>query len=615
MESISQRIENLKIAVDEKSDTKGILDLLSSIHSDIDGTDKDVGCSGSEMVTQLVTLLTRWDNEDVLAKAAMTVSALAKSETGRNACCTPSLVNPLLLLLSKRSSDLQVLIQVCRALGNICYENNEGRKYVLEGDGLQLLLNVIEYGLSKGEDTSARQLQSCSAGFLLNLIMGQEELYPKVVEMGVMDLLCSILELGISTKEGEEAGIHVLIILGLLTDSAPGSLLLSERLCGVTVKTLETSTSGELSELCVELLHTQAENEIVRLHLAKAGLCELLIQLLEKHGTLVEDDETRNLMKMACDLIIIILNGDESMNLLYADGKGKVFQGMVGWLTSTDDDLQITGVLAMGNFARTDKHCIQMVQLGVSKKLLTLVSKNNTSAADIRLQHALLSALRNLVIPGPNKATVLSDGLLEAVFPMLSVPTFPVVFKLLGTLRMVIDGQEAAARTLGCNKELISKLVEWCGTEDHPGVQGEAYRLLAWLIKNSRDREVMGCMVSTKAVTQLVAMITAEHAVMQAEALLALSILTSMRLSDAEPYLLEAKVGERIVALIDPSIEREVFLNLLAFIGQLATSGDMKLHLREKGVPKTLSTIVQLKDNLTDMRDQVSRLTSMLDSG
>lgn len=43
--------------------------------------------------------------------------------------------------------------------------------------------------------------------------------------MGVMDLLCSILELGISTKEGEEAGIHVLIILGLLTDSGNYYLL------------------------------------------------------------------------------------------------------------------------------------------------------------------------------------------------------------------------------------------------------------------------------------------------------------------------------------------------------------------------------------------------------
>lgn len=35
-----------------------------------------------------------------------------------------------------------------------------------------------------------------------------------------------------------------------------------------------------------------------------------------------------------------------------------------------------------------------MVEAGVSKKLLALVEKNNTPSADIRLQHALLSALR-----------------------------------------------------------------------------------------------------------------------------------------------------------------------------------------------------------------------------
>jgi len=48
---------------------------------------------------------------------------------------------------------------------------------------------------------------------------------------------------------------------------------------------------------------------------------------------------------------------------------------------------------------------------------------------------------RNLVIPSQNKAVVLEDGLVDIVYPMLAIPTFPVVFKLLGTLRMVIDGQ------------------------------------------------------------------------------------------------------------------------------------------------------------------------------
>lgn len=49
----------------------------------------------------------------------------------------------------------------------------------------------------------------------------------------------------------------------------------------------------------------------VSLHLAKAGLCELLIQLLEKHKNLADDVDTKNLFKMACDLIIIVLNDGE----------------------------------------------------------------------------------------------------------------------------------------------------------------------------------------------------------------------------------------------------------------------------------------------------------------
>jgi hypothetical protein len=41
------------------------------------------------------------------------------------------------------------------------------------------------------------------------------------------------------------------------------------------------------------------------------------------------------------------------MELAYGNGKGKVFEGLLAWLNSADDDLQVTAVLAMANFART----------------------------------------------------------------------------------------------------------------------------------------------------------------------------------------------------------------------------------------------------------------------
>lgn len=58
---------------------------------------------------------------------------------------------------------------------------------------------------------------------------------------------------------------------------------------------------------------------------------------------------------------------DESMHYLY---KTPLLKYMEDWLDSYDIDLLTTGVLALGNFARTDSHCIEMVERSVTTKLL-----------------------------------------------------------------------------------------------------------------------------------------------------------------------------------------------------------------------------------------------------
>lgn len=65
----------------------------------------------------------------------------------------------------------------------------------------------------------------------------------------------------------------------------------------------------------------------------------------------------------------------------------------------------------------------------------------STSISDIKIQHALLSTLKNLVIPQQNKEQILQEGLINIIYPMIKIDQYLVVFKLLGTFRMVIDGQ------------------------------------------------------------------------------------------------------------------------------------------------------------------------------
>lgn len=72
----------------------------------------------------------------------------------------------------------------------------------------------------------------------------------------MVPIICSILEKdGIS---GGEAAMHVLLILGILNDE--NIIFLDERLTRVLVDILTNDTSSELSEMCLELLHGQAED-------------------------------------------------------------------------------------------------------------------------------------------------------------------------------------------------------------------------------------------------------------------------------------------------------------------------------------------------------------------
>lgn len=58
------------------------------------------------------------------------------------------------------------------------------------------------------------------------------------------------------------------------------------------------------------------------------------------------------------------------MEYLYENGNGAVYKDMILWLNSEDVDLMSTGILAIGNFARNDSHCIQMVENGLVNTLL-----------------------------------------------------------------------------------------------------------------------------------------------------------------------------------------------------------------------------------------------------
>ncbi|PNI56557.1 RAP1GDS1 isoform 20, partial [Pan troglodytes] len=207
--------------------------------------------------------------------------------------------------------------------------------------------------------------------------------------------------------------------------------------------------NAALTEMCLVAFGNLAELDAIKLQLVEAGLVECLLEIVQqKVDSDKEDDITE--LKTGSDLMVLLLLGDESMQKLFEGGKGGVFQRVLSWIPSNNHQLQLAGALAIANFARNDGNCIHMVDNGIVEKLMDLLDRH-VEDGNVTVQHAALSALRNLAIPVINKAKMLSAGVTEAVLKFLKSEMPPVQFKLLGTLRMLIDAQAEAAEQLGKN--------------------------------------------------------------------------------------------------------------------------------------------------------------------
>lgn len=254
----------------------------------------------------------------------------------------------------------------------------------------------------------------------------------------------------------------------------------------------------------------------------------------------------------------------------------------------------------------------------------------------MRLQHALLSTLRNLVIPKQNKSIMIAAGLVETILPMLQIHQPPVVYKLLGTLRMTVDSQVDLAHELLRNESLIVQLVQWSKSADYSSVSGESYRLMAWLVKHAykdasttnhteatangdvkkkstpsssatSDPSSLKAFVSIDGTVESMAtMLTSQHLVMQNEALIALCLIASVFTNHADVNLdklfIECDLGGKLAEFINRSADtmtKEIVENVQTLISLLRVSPTLVKHLNEHNIDELLKTVPILTEYCT----------------
>ncbi|XP_053683333.1 GTPase-GDP dissociation stimulator vimar [Sabethes cyaneus] len=564
--------------------------------------------------TDLLELLSL-DDQTVCIQVARCIAEIAKSEAQRDKFTKEDIIRKLVSFLSSENekSKLELTTQVCRALGNICYANDDARNIIKATKGDEQIFSLLDLDLDTDEEDKD-QFVRVRCGLISNYLLGSDDIAERAVELQIIGKIEKILNRCVADVDKyEDLLLNILPPLSILTEQI-SDLYFEPSLNKLIAQILAKCTNPDLAESCLALLHYEAQNDEVKLLLAEEGLCETIYKLLEKYKTFANTDEARVLMKLACDLIVLILTGDKSMHYLYTT---PLLKYMEDWLDSYDVELLTTGVLALGNFARTDRHCIYMVENKIMHKLLSILAKNNGIDHQMTLQHALLSTLKNLVIPKPNKAAVIEAGLVDIILPMLEIHQPPVVFKLLGTLRMTVDGQESIARELLQNEKLIKQLVHWSKTSEFTGVLGESLRLMAWLIKHAYhanqnlsaadDVGLRKFVAVDGSVESMVSMLTSTHLVMQNEALIALSILSTVfhnKTADVQldHLLIEADVGAKLaeqITLNGETMTKEIVENLQTFVKLLKTSPECVEHLKKHNIDELLKSIPSLVEYCT----------------
>ncbi|NXI25443.1 GDS1 protein, partial [Sterrhoptilus dennistouni] len=503
-----------------------------------------------------------------MAQAWHSLSLICAEEMKRP-CIEADLVLTLIPLLE--STDQEMLLHAGRAIGRICYDN--------------------------------RDLQ--------------EEL----VKVGVIPSLVRIL-----TDYAESEPLVHVALLALYNladlDSAKEALSMT-KVAEQLVKQLRRAESHERLEIVFEVLQALAENDALKVQLVDAGVPEVLSEiLLRLQGSSQAEDTC--IVKAASDLIVSLLLGGKKGNLKVVKKSAKTIlltlarhensQGKTPWMLNLPhlslSPCFLTSLPCLVLPLSPDGNCLRMFQLGVIHQLLDLLEKQ-VQSGDTSVQQAALSALQSLAVPVVSKVQLLEEGIAERIEALLRSESPPVQFKLLGTLRMLADGQADAAEILGQDPLLLNRLVQWCSVSDPSGICGEANRLLASILHHNRSQEVVKAIQAAQGVKHLVSMTTSEHAAMQNEALTALAIASAIDLETLEESFKESQLVQGLHKLLrDDNTSPEVKYNSMGLLCRLLNSGDLRQEIEKDKIKDTLEQLCS-HSNANVVKEAITTLEAL----
>lgn len=160
-------------------------------------------------------------------------------------------------------SDTQLLatIQLCRALGNICYNNEDARNIIVKLNGVVTIINLLDIQLDVNNELDVSVIKFRN-GLLSNYLLGENCLSEHAMKANILEKIENILDNYTGSQEqqqNDEILLNLIQPLSLISESV-SDVHFSPKLIEHLAKILKISKDPDVAEICLEILNDQADN-------------------------------------------------------------------------------------------------------------------------------------------------------------------------------------------------------------------------------------------------------------------------------------------------------------------------------------------------------------------
>ncbi|KAJ3068209.1 Rap1 GTPase-GDP dissociation stimulator 1 [Podochytrium sp. JEL0797] len=427
------------------------------------------------------------------------------TEPARKLLASHNLFTPLVKLLADalkapQSDHSELLtINILRALGNMCYDNEDNRDALLLVDNA--IPSIVEC-LTRVQDSSHLRLLTIACGALLNISMDNESVQLEVISHSGPHRLIHLMNIATSpdtqAQFGSLAATSIATLANLL-EVEPGikSFLAVDGLASIfrvlqkqhavltraDVQKDEYVAALEVLEPIAAALELLGENDTVQRNIVIQDLLNVLLDFVDHRPTYVlpisedldEDDEDEvpkytEIRKRISRIVTLVTMNDANMTEIPTHPL--LMTRFKQWLTlgvssphpaslQEEDEIRMSAALCIGNLARSDDACNVLVgKHEVAPALLALlemeverVKKGSAGMAEgdvkgvgevkscVKVIHAVVGAFKNLSIAVADRKTLGAIGVINPIAKLLDLDVLkPVHFQCIGVLKNLCAG-------------------------------------------------------------------------------------------------------------------------------------------------------------------------------